>query len=180
MKPGTSVDWHTANQGYLRAALNLVRAYLLRPESGKVDGQEVEQAQFNFQQAAGQLPGPSALETLTADFGLSEFERDVLLLCAGPELDASFSSLYAAAQNDPQRTYPTFSLALAALPNAHWSAITPDAALRRWRLIDIGAGPALMFSSLRIDERVVHYLLGVNYLDDRLAGSSSEFMRLGR
>ena len=42
--------------------------------------------------------------------------------------------------------------------------------MRRWRLIEVGAGSALVFSPLRIDERVLHYLLGVNYLDDRLLG----------
>ena len=48
--------------------------------------------------------------------------------------------LCAAAQGDPQRAYPTFSLALAALPEPHWSALTPAAPLRHWRLIEVGAG----------------------------------------
>ena len=42
--------------------------------------------------------------------------------------------------------------------------------MRRWRLIEIGAGPALTVSPLRIDERVLHYLVGVPHLDERLAG----------
>ena len=116
------------------------------------------------------LPAPAALDTLCADFGLTPFEHDVLLLCAGLELDAGFGPLFAAAHGDPQRPYPTFSLALAALPDPHWSALAPEAALRRWRLIEVGTGSALVFSPLRIDERVLHYLLGVNYLDDRLLG----------
>ena len=91
-------------------------------------------------------------------------------MCAALELDAGFGPLFAAAQGDPVRPYPTFSLALAALPQAHWSALAPEAPLRRWRLIEIGAGSALVFSPLRIDERVLHYLVGVNYLDDRLRG----------
>ena len=48
-------------------------------------------------------------------FGLSPFERDVVLLCAGVELDASFGAACAAAHGDPRRTQPTFGLALAAL-----------------------------------------------------------------
>ena len=163
-------DWNTANQRYLRAALNVVRAYLTRSPDAAEGEQEVARVQLDLQAAANAMPSPSALDTLCADFGLTPFERDVLLLCAGLELDAGFGPLFAAAHDDPQRSYPTFSLALAALPDPHWSALAPEAALRRWRLIEVGTGSALVFSPLRIDERVLHYLLGVNYLDDRLLG----------
>jgi SpoVK/Ycf46/Vps4 family AAA+-type ATPase len=101
-------------------------------------------------------------------FGLSPFERDVLLLCAGLELDTAFARLCATAQGEPQRPFPTFSLALAALPEAHWSALTPTAPLRHWRLVEVGHGDVLTTSPLRIDERVLHYLTGVSYLDARL------------
>ncbi len=76
----------------------------------------------------------------------------------------------AAAQGDPARTYPTFTLALAALPESHWSALTPAAPLRYWRLIDLGAGSSLTLSPLRIDECVLHFLTGTPHLDERLAG----------
>ncbi|HLY97274.1 MAG TPA: ATP-binding protein, partial [Sideroxyarcus sp.] len=99
----------------------------------------------------------------------SPFERDLLLLCAGMELDTTFAPLCASAQGNQQRAYPTFSLALAALPDPHWSALTPDAPLRRWRLIEVGTGSTLTLSPLRIDERVLHYLAGVPHLDERLA-----------
>ena len=38
---------------------------------------------------------PPALERLCATFGLSRFERDILLLCAGVELDAQFAQTVA-------------------------------------------------------------------------------------
>src|SRR5207237_5877040 len=114
-------------------------------------------------------PAP-ALGILCATFALSRFERDLILLCAGIELDSTFAPLCAAAQGDPSRTYPTFSLALAALPDAHWSALSPEGPLRRWRLIEIGAGPAFTVAPLRIEERVLHYLTGISHLDERLAG----------
>jgi ATPase family associated with various cellular activities (AAA) len=116
------------------------------------------------------MPSPSALEMLCTRFGLSPFERDVLLLSAGVELDSTFAALCARAQGDPARPFPTFSLALAALPGAHWSALSPGAPLRRWRLIEIINGSALTLGGLRIDERVLHYLAGVQHLDVRLAG----------
>ncbi|HEB98831.1 MAG TPA: ATP-binding protein, partial [Thiotrichales bacterium] len=57
-----------------------------------------------------------------------------------------------------------------AFPEAHWSALTPTAPLRRWRLIDLGAGSTLMTSPLRIDERVLHHLTGTPHLDEQLIG----------
>ncbi len=114
---------------------------------------------------------PAALDTLCAAFTLSPFERDVLLLCAGMELDAAFAVSCGAAQGDARRAYPTFGLALAALPEAHWDALSPAAPLRRWRLIEVvQSSDTLANSQLRIDERVLHYLTGVQYLDDRLRG----------
>jgi hypothetical protein len=115
-------------------------------------------------------PPAAALETLRAAFALSDFERDVVLLCAGIELDADFAEICAAAQRDPTRAYPTFGLALAALPNAHWSALAPDGPLRRWRLVELAAGESLTTGPLRIDERVLHHLTGVGGLDERLRG----------
>jgi hypothetical protein len=64
-------------------------------------------------------------------------------------------------------------MALAALPEPHWSALTPEAPLRAWRLVDIGSGPSLVACPLRIDERVLHFLTGVDVLDERLAGVAS-------
>jgi hypothetical protein len=124
----------------------------------------------SLEELAAALPAPSAFDTLSAAFGLSAFERQVLLLCAGIELDATFAPLCAAAQGDPQRNYPTFSLALAALPAAHWSALSPEAPLRQWQLIQVEPSRALTRSPLRVDERVLHYLVGISNLDTRLDG----------
>jgi hypothetical protein len=126
------------------------------------------------------MPAPPALQVICDAFGLSPFERDLLVLCAGVELHAAVGPLCATAQADPRSassagqgprcTHPTFSLALAALPDAHWSAITPGAPLRYWRLVEPGSGDAITVSPLRIDERVLHFLAGQQYLDERLLG----------
>ena len=68
----------------------------------------------------------------------------------------------------PGRPYATFGLALAALAEPHWSALTPVRPLRLWRLIEVKDEQRWPASRLRIDERVLHYLAGVNYLDTRL------------
>jgi len=113
---------------------------------------------------------PAPLGKLVSAFGLSSFERDVVLLCAAAELDPTTGARCAAASGDPDRAHPTFSLALAALEDAHWGALTPVAPLRRWRLVELADETRLTTSRLRLDERVLHLLTGAPYLDPRLHG----------
>jgi hypothetical protein len=108
------------------------------------------------------LDPPAALDVLCTGFGLSAFERAVVLMCAGCELDASFAALCDGG--------PSFALALAALPDPHWSALAPHAPLRRWHLIEVTGHGLLTTSVLRIDEFVLHYLAGVNGTDPKLTG----------
>jgi hypothetical protein len=173
-------NWVEANQHCLVAAVATVRATLerhaARATAETSPDQSLQTTSDNVQQASAALPVPPAMETLCAAFALSPFERDVLLMCAGMELDGAFAASCAAAQNDPHPAYPTFSLALAALPDAHWNALTPTAPLRRWRLIEIAnIGESLLHGQLRIDERVLHYLAGISYLDQRLEGLVKPF-----
>jgi hypothetical protein len=114
--------------------------------------------------------GVAPLDALVACFGLTAFERDVVLLAAAPELDPTAGARCAAASGDPERTYPTFSLALAALDAPHWSALTPVSPLRRWRIVELDDETRLTTSRLRLDERLLHFLLGSPYLDTRLHG----------
>jgi hypothetical protein len=165
----TAGTWVEANQRYLLGSLGRVLDALHRHATG--DGDDAPRSDGEgLRSAAAFMPAPPAIEGMTAAFGLSPFERDVLLLCAGVELDSAFAARCADAQDDPRRPYPTFGLALAALPEAHWSALAPTAPLRRWRLIEVGPGDSLTQSRLRIDERVLHHLTGVQHLDERLLG----------
>lgn len=115
-------------------------------------------------------PGTAPLDALVNCFGLTAFERDVVLLTAAQELDPTTAPRCAAASGDPQRAHPTFSLALAALDEPHWSALTPVAPLRRWRIVELEDESRLTTSRLRLDERILHFLLGSAYLDTRLHG----------
>ncbi len=170
MQTTVHTTWLTANQQHLTAALALIRSTIAR-SVGLSDWVEDEtQLRQALQAAKAALPALSALEQLSRLFGLSAFEEDILLLCAGMELDARFVRLCALSQSDPQRAYPTFSLALSALANPHWDALTPTAPLRHHHLIEIGQGTTLTLSPLRIDERILHYLTGTQYLDIRLFG----------
>ncbi len=102
---------------------------------------------------------------------MSDFELETLLLCAAMELDTRIAGLCARAQGDANRPFPTFALALSLFDEPAWDVLSPERPLRHWRLIEInqpGVLP-LVASTLRADERIVNYLKGLNYLDDRLA-----------
>jgi hypothetical protein len=166
MPPTAAGPWSTQNQRYLMAALDVVRSALQRHIAAFKGVAPAAPTTTIVPELS--LNSPPAIDALRELFGLSPFERDLLLLCAGVELDSSFAALCAEANSDPARPYPTFSLAMAALPGAHWDALIPTGALRRWHLIEIGAGAALTLSPLRASEQVVHYLAGVQELDERL------------
>jgi hypothetical protein len=158
---GPEPTWFEANQRHLMAAVGAVRQ-ALEKYLGHGESEATEPLSSTLQ------PAP-ALESLCSTFGLSEFERRILLMCAGAELDSRFAGLFAEANQDPRRPHPTFSLALAAFDDPHWSALSPARPLRRWLLIEVAVGDALTTAPLRIQERVLHHLAGVPSLDERLA-----------
>ncbi|WP_299193950.1 ATP-binding protein [uncultured Erythrobacter sp.] len=105
------------------------------------------------------------LGVLKRIFALTDFEGDVLLLAAASELDAECASIIARLQNGGAAS---FSLALAALPDAHWSALLPDAPLRRWGLVHLSSTASIPRAELRIDERILHFMLGLDCCDPAL------------
>ncbi len=155
-----NASWTAANQAYLVGEFARLKR-LLSVDSAT----DIEDPIENVQVA---METPAAIDQLTELFGLSSFERDVLLLCAGVEMDSRVAALCGAAQGRAQQAYATFGLALAILPDPHWSALTPCRPLRRFRLLEVGTGPGLTSAPLRIDERVLHCLAGINLLDPRL------------
>src|SRR5436190_23168629 len=97
-------SWAELNRQYLTGAIAEVRAALeryARPDTYTVPPEHPVQT--------GSEP---ALDALVRIFGLTLFERAILLVCAGMELNAAFGPLCAAAHGDPAQPYPTFSLAL--------------------------------------------------------------------
>lgn len=170
-----TTTWAKDNQRYTTVAMKRV-ATLLSGASGSADSTGSHRAATvrafsrELESIATSMVRPPALNALVTTFGLSTFESDLLLMCAGVELDEGIRQ--ALAQHDGEvtsaakRPAPTFGLALAELPDPHWSALTPASALRRWRLVEPGPGPVLTESPLHIGERVLHYLAGVQYVDD--------------
>jgi hypothetical protein len=125
-------------------------------------------------QAAGT---PASLDVICHIFGLGHFERDVLLLALAPELDGDFERLYAYVQDDVARRHATAHLALSLLlagenePLDAKALFGPDGALRRNRLVicEEGSPPvSLPHRPLRVEERVVDFVFGVNRPDRRV------------
>lgn len=166
-------EWLDANQQYLHGAIAGLREHIeQRLQETDASGEEGEQGKQEKSQRClpdHEMNPPPTLDSLCRTFSLSEFERDLILLCAGVELDSAFASLITALQDDPRKSSPTFGLALSLLPEAHWSALTSDAPLRRWRIIELGTGNSFTSSPLTMDERILHYLTGVPQMDARLS-----------
>jgi hypothetical protein len=83
-------------------------------------------------------------------------------------MESELAELCARLAARPQRGLVTFGLGMSVLAEPHWSALAPSAPLRRYRLIEMEPGPGFTSSPLRIDERILHYLAGVNRIDPRL------------
>jgi hypothetical protein len=132
--------------------------------------EQIKQAITEMEAAEAQMDPPPALVLLSRRLGLSTFEREILLLCTALELDTHIANLCSKVQDNPAKPYPTFALALMIFSDPAWEALSPERPLRYWRLIEInqpGSQP-LTTSALRADERIVNYIKGLNYLDDRL------------
>jgi hypothetical protein len=114
----------------------------------------------------------TALPLAAAMFNLSPFETDLLLLCAGVEMDTATAGLVSELEGgsaDRPHSAVTFALALSVLPDPHWSALAATAPLRYWRLLHPRDELSLAYAPLRIDERILHFLAGVSSLDRQIA-----------
>jgi ATPase family associated with various cellular activities (AAA) len=153
-------SWAEANQSCLVAEFARLRTRLGFEEEHRTE----EPVQGDVES----LQPPPAIDTLTEIFQLSRFERELLLLCAGVEMDSALAARCAEMVGRDVHGGVTFALALATLADPHWSALAPSAPLRRYRLVEMESGRGLTAAALRIDERILHYLAGVNRLDTRL------------
>ncbi len=155
-------DWTEANQRLLVAEFARLKLQLGAEGETQAIASELEAARMA-------MPAPAAIDHVADCFGLSAFERDLLLLCAGIEMDIQLAQQAAMVLGDTHKQRgPTFGLALTTLETPHWSALAPVRPLRRWRLVEVDESSGLTQGRLRIDERILHYLAGVNYLDIRL------------
>lgn len=118
---------------------------------------------------------PPAIARLAVLFNLSVFEQEILLLCVAAEMERSTGAFCAVLNGSPQQAFPTFRVAMAVLAEANWQALLPTEPLRHWQLLDVAEGAELTQSALRIDERILHEVMGMSYVDRRLNGILKPF-----
>ncbi|MFC7168496.1 ATP-binding protein [Halobium salinum] len=118
------------------------------------------------------------LASLSERFELDRRSRDVFLFAAAPELDPKYETVYAYLNDDITRGRPTVDLILRALSYSprrrleDRSLLGSNASLRQNQLVRLGRNDEMPLSarSLRVDDRVVNYLLGIDTLDESLEG----------
>ncbi len=163
--------WLSGNQQYLMLELARVRKsladFVSRVQTGAVVAGTVDSQAPTIEpgRLADGLPAPPAFLSLCGAFELSPFERDLLLVCIGVELEPEFRRL---CQTASGCALPTFHLALAALCAPHLSALSPQSPLRRFGLIELTPGETLTLSPLRVDPRILNHVIGQSVLDERL------------
>jgi hypothetical protein len=119
------------------------------------------------------------LRRITALFGLSAFETDLLMIALAPELDLRYEQLYAYLQDDVTRKRPSADLALSLLCPDLESKIgarrhlSPEAPLIRHRLLSLTTEPShplppFLKKSLVADPRIVDFILGDAAIDAEL------------
>jgi ATP-dependent 26S proteasome regulatory subunit len=120
------------------------------------------------------------LARLVQLFHLTPLERDVILICLAPELDLRYERLYAYLQDDVTKKRPSIDLVLNLLSPSFDAKVTArkhfssSAPLIKHHLLQLLADPAhpqppLLNTFLKLDERVVNYLLDGDEVDQRLA-----------
>jgi AAA+ superfamily predicted ATPase len=121
----------------------------------------------------------SRLGELGRLFHLTPFEADCILVCLAPELDPRYERLYAYLQDDVTKKRPSVELVLNLLSPTFEAKVAgrqrflPGSTLIRWKLLQPFDDPSqpyptLLGKYLRIDERIVSYLLGSDEPDGRL------------
>jgi len=123
-----------------------------------------------------------ALPQLAFLFSLSPFELQTIVICVAPELDRKYDKLYAYLQNDITRKKPGVDLVINLLCEERhnkWKArseFTKHSNMFRADILTVvydhqsPSGSSDLARFLKIDPRVLNYLLGNNAVDDRLTG----------
>jgi SpoVK/Ycf46/Vps4 family AAA+-type ATPase len=128
------------------------------------------------------------LAWLSRRFGLNPFDQEALLVCLAPELDLSYGLLYGYLQDDVTRRRPTIDLILNLLctdltqrlsERDRFGAALPLLRHRLLVLADDAAAPQPLLSRpLRVDDRVVDFLLGSDTPDARIGVYADAFAPL--
>jgi hypothetical protein len=121
----------------------------------------------------------SRLAFLARIFGLSDFEKDVVLLAMLPEIDLAYERLFGYVQDDVTRRKPSAGLALDVLCTGQAekmrcrAAFSSSSALVRYHIIELQEeinrkNSPLLSRAIKLDERIRDCLLGFDHADTNL------------
>jgi len=156
------------------------------PAGGKPEKQELERAltqledEIALRRSASRRAGVTlSMPRLSELFGLTRFEEQCLIVCLAPEVDRKYTKLYAYLQDDVTRTGASIELVLRLLCSSPGEKVDARAAfdqasrLPKFMLLHISDGgndspPPLLSRVLKLDDRIVNFLIGRSPLDARL------------
>ena len=112
-------------------------------------------------------------------FGLSGFERQVVVICLAAEIDLKYERLFAYLQDDVTKKRPTVDLVMRLLCSnvearlATRRSFEPTAPLIAWQIVTMHDDPntrrpVLPARYLKLDDRITGFLLGSDTVDARL------------
>ena len=153
-----SEDWRAHNAQRLERAAQRLIATVGARAAGAADTFD------------GDVDTPLALAELARRFSLTAFERDLILLCAVHARSAAFAQSLQRWPAFAGAPAIDFRIAASLLRAPVRLSLSPSGALRRWRLIELGASASLERASISLDERVQFYLEAHSFLDPRLTG----------
>jgi adenylate kinase family enzyme len=111
----------------------------------------------------------SPLARLTATFGLSPVDQDLLHACLAAELDPTVARVYAYLQDIATRSYVTDALVARIFGHGRGLAISDSSPLLRWSMVEVHDTSLAQPVAYRIDRAVHQWLTGSDALDAELA-----------
>lgn len=107
------------------------------------------------------------LPALSSIFNLNRFEELALLVCLAPELDQKYGKIYSYLNNDITQKNSTIGLVLdiacGTVEEKHAGRLCfgVNSPLFRYQILSFVEANTLLFRSLKLDERIVQYILGL-------------------
>jgi len=117
------------------------------------------------------------LSSLTEIFNLTSFEVDMILICMASELDTKYERLYAYLQNDVTKRQPSVDLILNLLCRSVDEKVSArqyfyaDSSLFKNQIVQFvedGVQRPLLSRFMRVDDRIINYLLGLSQIDEKI------------
>ncbi len=161
-------NWSKANQEFLAKAIQFIYKKVERyyQDDDHISKPDFLKKLHQLKEEAKTIQPLLPFIQLSDKLQLSDFEQEVLLLAAAPEFDSEFGNLL---NKNGLPSQPTFSLAFSIFSGEHWDAISPNAPLRYWQLINVNKTNTLVNSLLSINEQILHYIAGVKGMNEKLS-----------